>query len=119
MIEELGSAEIEADRNSIQQLILNLVCNALRYTPAGGKITLAATLDQERHLAVIELSDTGSGIAPEHLTRIFEAGFSASGQTPGLGLTVCQRIVEQHRGHLGITSQLGMGTTVRMEFPLA
>jgi two-component system sensor histidine kinase FlrB len=119
MIEELGNAEIEADRNSIQQLILNLVCNALRYTQTGGKITLAANLDQERHLAVIELSDTGSGIAPEHLTRIFEAGFSASGQTPGLGLTVCQRIVEQHRGLLGITSQLGMGTTVRMEFPLA
>ena len=68
--------------------------------------------------AVIEFADTGSGIQPKDLPHIFEAGFTTTGQTPGLGLTICQRIVEQHGGTINVRSQLGRGTTFRMEFPV-
>ncbi|MGA7574754.1 MAG: ATP-binding protein, partial [Terriglobales bacterium] len=68
--------------------------------------------------AVIEFADTGCGIEPKNLPHIFEMGFTTTGQTPGLGLAVCQRIVEQHRGTIKVQSRLGRGTTFRMEFPV-
>jgi signal transduction histidine kinase len=69
-------------------------------------------------VAVVEFSDTGSGIRPEDLTHIFKVGFTTTGQTPGLGLAVCRRIVEQHKGTIDVRSKLGQGTTFRMEFPV-
>jgi signal transduction histidine kinase len=83
-------------------------------------ISIVATVEakQSGPIAVIEFSDTGSGIRPEDLPHIFKVGFTTTGQTPGLGLTVCQRIVEQHCGSINVRSQLGQGTTFRMEFPL-
>ncbi|MGB7584696.1 MAG: ATP-binding protein [Terriglobales bacterium] len=115
----LGAVEIAADAGGLQQVILNLVCNALRHTSAGGNITVAGQVDcrDDRKIAVIEVSDTGNGIRPEDIPHIFEPGFSTGKQSPGLGLTVCQRIVEQHRGTITVRSQLGKGTTFHMEFP--
>jgi signal transduction histidine kinase len=101
-------------------VLLNLACNALRHTAEGGAISIAATVEtaQSEAIVVIEFSDTGSGIRPEDLPHIFNVGFTTTGQTPGLGLTVCQRIVEQHCGSINVRSQVGRGTTFRMEFPL-
>lgn len=116
----LGEAEIAGDSGSLQQVILNLACNALRHTPSDGKITVSAkseTRDAAR-VAVVEFTDNGSGIRPEDLTHIFEAGFTTARQSPGLGLTICQRIVEQHHGTIAAQSELGKGTTFRMEFPV-
>lgn len=116
----LGEIEIAADGSELQQVILNLVCNALRHTPAGGLVKVSATVEQkaEQPVAVIEVADTGRGIQPEDLPCIFEPGFTTSRQSPGLGLTVCQRIIEQHRGSITVCSQPGEGTTFRMEFPV-
>jgi two-component system sensor histidine kinase FlrB len=116
----LGTAEIAADAGGLQQVILNLVCNALRHTSAGGNITVAGNIElrDDSKIAVVEVGDTGNGIRPEDLPHIFEPGFSTTKQSPGLGLTVCQRIVEQHRGTIAVRSQLGKGTTFRMEFPV-
>jgi two-component system sensor histidine kinase FlrB len=118
--QSLSDAEIAADASELQQVVLNLVCNALRHTPAGGRITVLGNLDARAStpVAVVEVVDTGAGIAPADLPHIFEAGFSTSKQSPGLGLTVCQRIVEQHHGTISVQSELGKGTTFRMEFPV-
>jgi signal transduction histidine kinase len=117
--ETLQQARIVGDPNGLKQLILNLTCNALRHTKPGGKITITADVEMkaEQRIAVIEVVDTGSGIREQDLPHIFKAGFTTTGQTPGLGLTVCQRIVEQHGGTIRVNSQLGRGTTFRMEFP--
>lgn len=114
----LNHAEIAGDSNGLRQLLLNLACNALRHTQRGGAITITAAVDVGEQTAVIEFTDTGSGIRPEDLPHIFEVGFTTTGQTPGLGLTICQRIVEQHGGTIHVRSQWGRGTTFRMEFPL-
>ncbi len=116
--ETLQHAEIAGDSNGLRQLILNLACNALRHTKPGGKITIAADVEMRaaQRWAVIEVSDTGSGIREQDLPHIFKAGFT-TGQTPGLGLTVCRRIMEQHAGTIRVSSQIGRGTTFRMEFP--
>jgi len=118
--EALGETEILGEQNGLQQVILNLACNALRHTAPGGAITVSASIKplNSGKTAVIEFSDTGSGISPEHLNRIFEPGFSTTRQSPGLGLTVCRRIVEQHRGTIQVQSELKQGTTFRMEFPV-
>lgn len=116
----VGDLEIAADAGELQQVILNLVTNALRHTSAGGSIKVAARPETQGEglVAVIEVTDTGSGIRAEDLPRIFEPGFTTSQQSPGLGLTVCQRIVEQHHGTIAAYSQPGQGTTFLMEFPV-
>lgn len=116
----LGATEIVADAGGLQQVILNLVCNALRHTSAGGNITVAGHVESkdDQKIAVVEVADTGNGIRSEDIPHIFEPGFSTTKQSPGLGLAVCQRIVEQHRGTIAVRSQLGKGTTFRMEFPV-
>jgi len=116
----LGEAEIAGDIGSLQQLILNLACNALRHTPSDGKITVSAKLETRdtARVALIEFADNGSGIRPENLAHIFEAGFTTTRQSPGLGLTICQRIVDQHHGNIAVQSEPGKGTTFRMEFPV-
>ena len=118
--ETLPEAEIAGNSSGLRQILLNLACNALRYTPPGGEITITAAVEQTAsgQTAVIEFSDTGSGIQPKDLPHIFKVGFTTTGQTPGLGLTVCHRIVEQHGGTIKVRSQWGRGTTFRMEFPV-
>jgi len=116
----LAETEIAGDAGSLQQVLLNLACNALRHTPAGGKITVSArseTRDAAR-FAVVEFTDNGSGIRPQDLKHIFEPGFTTARQSPGLGLTICQRILEQHHGTISAQSEPGQGTTFRMEFPV-
>jgi len=116
----LGDAEIAGDAGALQQVLLNLACNALRHTPSDGKIVVSGRLENHDHarVAVVEFADNGSGIRPEDQKRIFEAGFTTSRQSPGLGLTICQRIVEQHHGSITVLSEPGQGTTFRMEFPV-
>jgi two-component system sensor histidine kinase FlrB len=117
--ETLHDAKIAGNASSLRQIILNLACNALRHTQPGGEIAITATVDAREFgsTALIVFADTGSGIRPEDLPHIFKVGFT-TGQTPGLGLTVCKRIVEQYRGTISVRSQLGKGTTFRMEFPI-
>ena len=116
----LGDTAIVGDPHSLQQVLLNLAMNAFRHTPAGGKLTVSASLQARAmgQAASIEFTDTGCGISPEHLPHIFEPGFSGAGQRPGLGLPVCQRIVQQHGGVIQVESRVGKGTTFRLEFPV-
>ena len=118
--ETLQNAEIAGNSSGLRQIILNLACNSLRHTPLGGEIDITAVVaaTASGRTAVIEFADTGSGIQPKDLPHVFEVGFTTTGQTPGLGLTICRRIVEQHRGAIKVRSELGRGTTFRMEFPV-
>jgi len=112
---ELNELEINGDPQALRQVILNLCGNALRHSSEGGVVEISA-----RHAdgkVRIEVKDSGSGIAPEHLPHIFEAGYSASGRSSGLGLAVCKRIVEAHGGTLGVLHSDSQGTVMYLEIP--
>jgi signal transduction histidine kinase len=115
--ESLGNVEIAANGGELRQVILNLALNALRHTGIGGQIFVNASINGE-HGVAIEIRDTGCGILPEHLPHVFDAGFSTGNSSPGLGLAVCRKIVQQHGGTISADSELGKGTTFRMEFPI-
>jgi signal transduction histidine kinase len=112
--QELGNAEINGNTGELQQVILNLALNSFRHTPPGGQVKLRARVEEKT--AVVEFSDTGSGIPAEDLVRIFETGFSTKSDSPGLGLAVCRKIIQQHGG--AITARNEAGATFRMEFPI-
>jgi two-component system sensor histidine kinase FlrB len=110
---------IQGNENGLRQIILNLVCNAIRHTAAGGTITVS-TLSLLRHGAVralVEVADTGCGIPDSLLEQLFDAGFSADGNSPGLGLAVCKRLMNQHGGEIRVSSRVHCGTTFQLEFP--
>jgi two-component system sensor histidine kinase FlrB len=107
------------NENLLRQIILNLACNAIRHTQAGGNIEVSTheILRYGISSGLVEVTDTGCGMEPQILDRIFEAGFSGSGDTPGLGLAVCQRLMISHGGKIRVTSKVNEGTTFRLEFP--
>jgi two-component system heavy metal sensor histidine kinase CusS len=113
----------ELDRTLVQRAVGNLVANAVAHTPRGGSVVLAANSDHASVL--IEVSDTGVGIPPEALPRVFDRFFrvdtsrtQASGST-GLGLAIVKSITQLHGGSVEIASQLGKGTRVLLRMPLA
>jgi len=112
-----------ADGRSLDQVLLNLVDNAIKYTPEGGEITLSARRGDGQ--VVIEVSDTGPGIAAKHLDRIFERFYRvdkgrarAEGGT-GLGLSIVRHLVSRMRGDVSVSSTVGEGTrfTLRLDAP--
>ena len=110
---------LRADRERVLQVIMNILSNAIKYTPDGGKIVMSAGADQER--VWLEVADNGIGIPPEDRERIFERFYRVdkarsreSGGT-GLGLSIAQEIIHQHEGSLTLVDRPGPGTTLRME----
>jgi two-component system phosphate regulon sensor histidine kinase PhoR len=112
---------IYADRTALEQILLNLAENAIRHTGEGGRITIRTTREGEG--VSLDVADTGSGIPPEHLPRIFERFYRAdSGRSrdvggTGLGLAIVKHLVEAHGGNVRAESLVGVGTTVRILFP--
>jgi signal transduction histidine kinase/ferredoxin len=104
--------------NQLNQVFMNLLINATQAIEGKGVITIR-TLPQNGTI-VVEITDTGKGIAPEHLARIFNPGFTTkgSGIGMGLGLSIVHQIVEQHRGKMDVESTVGEGTTFRLTLPL-
>jgi two-component system sensor histidine kinase FlrB len=110
---------IQGNENLLRQIVLNLICNAIRHTLAGGTIKVSTKGLSRRGAAqaLVEVTDTGCGIPPYLIDRIFEAGFSANGDTPGLGLAVCRRLMNSHGGEIRVSSRVNYGTTFQLEFP--
>jgi len=106
------------DRSRLQQVFLNLALNAFRAMQAGGSLTLRLAESADRRNVSITFLDQGSGIAPDHLARIFEPGFTTTAGSPGLGLAVCRRVVEQHGGRIEVESALGRGTVFAIHLPV-
>ena len=115
---ELVGVRILADAHQLQQIILNLVLNALHILPQGGWVLLAGRrLETEGEWIELEICDNGAGISPEHLEHIFEPGFTTRPGSAGLGLAVCKKLVEQHGGLAYVTSVVGQGTTFLIRLP--
>ena len=107
---------VTADADQLQQVLLNLTQNAVQATPTGGRVVIRARSDGSGH--EIEVADTGAGIAPEHLPRIFDPFYTTRPKGTGLGLFVAHAIVQRHRGSLEVESQLGKGTRFRIRLPI-
>jgi signal transduction histidine kinase len=109
---------VYADRDRIIQALGNLVSNALKFTPREGRVTVSVTRDDRRaHFAV---ADTGSGIAPEHLSRLFDQfwqGDAADKRGIGLGLSIVRGIAEGHGGEARVHSTPGRGSTFSLFIP--
>jgi len=109
-------ADLMADPSLIGRVFQNMISNAVQAMTAGGVLTVS-TVSTDHAFKVI-FKDTGSGIAPENLSKIFEPLFSTKAKGTGLGLTVCKSIVERHGGRLSVESIVNMGTTFTIELPL-
>jgi len=110
---------VQADRTRLKQVLLNLLSNAVKYNRRGGAVTLNARSDGAE--VVIEVSDTGIGIAEDHLARVFEpfqrgAHGQSSIEGTGIGLAVCKSLIELMAGTVGVQSAAGKGSlfTVRL-----
>jgi len=119
------SLRVELDAERIEQVLINLVGNALKFTPAGGSIVIRVRPHPELRQVEISVQDSGVGIAPEDQARIFDefaqvrhahAGSARDGS--GLGLAIAKRIVEAHHGELRVTSTPGQGSTFSFTLPL-
>ncbi len=113
-----GDAELLGDRRWLLQALLNLALNAVKYTPAGGRITLRAFRSEGRTGIVVE--DTGHGIAENDIERIFEPFQRADTKKEGsgLGLTIVKRVIEAHGGDIQVDSRPGQGSSFRVELPM-
>ncbi len=113
---------IWADEFKTQQVLTNLVSNAIKYSPAGASTQVR--LYQEAEMAVVEVADHGQGIPADEVANLFKPYSRTSVQTTGgesstgLGLAICRRIVEGHGGEISVTSTVGQGTTFRFTLPL-
>lgn len=112
--------QIYADGHRIEQVLVNIMSNALKHTPKGG-VTLRIGLGNSPSSLRIDIEDTGTGIAPEEQQRLFSPYERTEGNTTmgsGLGLYISKQIVSLHEGTIGLKSTLGQGTTVMIELPL-
>jgi two-component system OmpR family sensor kinase len=121
-LEGVSEAVVDGDAARIQQVLRNLVGNAVQHTRPGTAVTV--TVRSQDGQVLIEVRDDGDGIAPEHLPHVFERFYRAdpsrsrdAGASSGLGLAIVEAITNAHGGTAGVTSTPGQGTTVRVSFP--
>jgi signal transduction histidine kinase len=115
---DLESVPVAADSHRLQQVFLNLALNAFRFMPTGGVLKITgAMLDQQ--CIRVAFQDSGTGISGENLGSIFHPGFTTRPGSPGLGLAVSKKIVEQHGGKIEVRSSAGEGATFTLGFPIA
>jgi signal transduction histidine kinase len=118
-----GISAIQGNPGRLQQVFLNLFLNAKDAMPGGGKLTVATS---NGDMVSVKVSDSGSGIAPEHIQRIYDPFFTTKttpkeGQSrgTGLGLSVTYGIIQEHAGKIRVESNPGSGTTFGLDFPLS
>ncbi len=110
---------IHGDQNQLQQVVLNLMINACEAMPRGGTLLVQTTRTPSGDKVILKVGDTGVGISPEHLEKIFEPFFSTKpvGKGTGLGLSVTYGIVQQHGGTIEVESTVGKGSVFTITFP--
>ncbi|RMF69502.1 MAG: PAS domain-containing protein [Calditrichaeota bacterium] len=116
-LEVQDDLELMMDGGQMEEVLLNLLQNSLHATSQGDEINLKVV--KQNGEAVVEVSDTGEGIPPEHLDRIFDLYFTTKEKGTGMGLSVSHRIVTEHGGRLTVSSEVGLGTTFRIILPLS
>ncbi|HAP54730.1 MAG TPA: hypothetical protein DCQ16_01965 [Spirochaetaceae bacterium] len=108
--------KILMDKRLIKQALLNLIKNAMAVMPQGGKLGIIAELGQDE--LRISISDTGTGIPEELLTKIFEPYFTTKKNGTGLGLTITFKIIKEHSGDISLESKEGEGSTFTIHLPI-
>jgi two-component system phosphate regulon sensor histidine kinase PhoR len=117
-----SSLSLEADRNYLEQVLINLLDNAIKYTPEGGRITISAIEKDQREIQ-FSIEDNGIGIPKEDIPRIFERfyrvdkGRSQELGGTGLGLSIVKHLVQAHGGRVWVESQLEKGSTFHFTLP--
>ncbi len=114
---DAGVPPVLVDRELLKQALINLVANAVEAMPGGGGLTVS--LERHGEMASIEIEDTGKGIAPEHSQRVFQLFFTTRPGGSGIGLASAFRTVQLLNGSIDFKSEVGQGTTFRIELPLA
>jgi signal transduction histidine kinase len=109
------SLAFHADPNQLKQVLLNVLLNALQAMPDGGELRVAAA--PRGRSVEIRVADTGSGIPPEHVDRVFDPFFTTRPEGTGLGLSICYGIVERHGGEMEVRSEAGRGTEMVVRLP--
>jgi PAS domain S-box-containing protein len=108
--------EVEIDADQIRQVLVNIATNAIQAMPEGGKLTIDAR--KEDKFLEVAISDTGDGISEDVIRKIFDPLFTTRAKGIGLGLAVCQSIIERHGGAIGVESKVGEGATFTVKLPL-
>jgi two-component system, OmpR family, sensor kinase len=124
LLDDIDDMQIMGNLDRLKQLFLNLVANAIKFTPDGGTVSLLCY--QQGKFAIVEVRDTGIGISNEDQKRIFDRFFQSDNSRvhrsesdgAGLGLSIARWIVEAHHATIHVDSELGKGTTFRISFPL-
>lgn len=113
-----GIPDVECYAQQVNQVFMNLMMNAIHAMVDGG--TLRVRGRSLGDAVEVDIADTGSGISPEHLEKLFEPGFTTKGGRVGmgLGLAICREIVDRHGGRISVDSELGVGTTFTVRLPL-
>ncbi len=117
--------QVFADKDMIYQATLNLISNAIKYTPNGGKVTISVDVDEHDRLVSVAVQDTGVGISPEAQTHLFQKFYRVAehkkmAKGTGLGLNLVKQIVETvHGGKVSVKSEAGKGSTFTFSLPLA
>jgi len=113
---------ISADPQQFEQVLVNLLLNAIDAMPNGGHVNVEATIktaDGTKPAVIVAVTDDGNGIDEADLSKIFQPFFSAKkGKGIGLGLSICERIVQNHGGTIKVQSKPGQGTTFKIQLPL-
>ncbi|MEM6298473.1 MAG: two-component regulator propeller domain-containing protein, partial [Bacteroidota bacterium] len=108
--------KVQAEREVIVRVLVNLLTNAIKYTPQNGEVTISSSIDEKLNRAIVSVKDSGQGISPENIELIFqrfgqaEAKKSGEIRSTGIGLTFCKLAVEAHQGEIGVDSELGKGS---------
>ncbi len=108
--------EVEIDPEQIQQVLINIITNAVQAMPDGGKLAIGAR--EKGKFLEVEIADTGAGIPEEVRDEVFEPLFTTRAKGIGLGLAVCKSIIDRHGGEIEVKSKVGEGTTFNIKLPL-
>ncbi|MBC7362203.1 MAG: HAMP domain-containing protein [Candidatus Aminicenantes bacterium] len=121
IFEKTSNPQISGDREKLKRVFINLLDNAIKFTPSGGRIEV--TVGVEANLAKVQVTDTGPGISPEQLPHIFDRFYRGSKDDSlpgsGLGLSIVKAIIEAHRGKIEVKSEPGQGSVFIVYLPLA
>lgn len=112
-----GRLPVLGDAGQLKQVFLNLLINALQSMPEGGRLSVAAAPEKGPSVEV-RIEDTGPGIPPDQLRKVFDPFYTTKGEGTGLGLAICHGIIEQHEGEIQLESEVGSGTAALIRLPL-
>jgi two-component system sensor histidine kinase HydH len=119
---EGGLPPIPVDENKIIEMLLNLIINAIDAMPEGGTLTFSGRAlpptGEKGHRVELRIADTGVGIPPEQVDKIYDRYFTTKESGTGLGLAICERIVKAHNGVMSLETESGRGTTFIIELPV-